>query len=120
MAVEQWRLYLQHQEFMVRTDRQSLMQLDDQQLHTSWQHKAFTKLLGLPPVMVSDRDPIFSGKFWKSLIAQIGIELRMSSAYRPQTDGQSERVNQCLEIYLRCFAHACPTKWSSFLSLAEY
>jgi hypothetical protein len=44
----------------------------------------------------------------------------MSSAYHPQTDGQSERVNQCLEIYLRCFTHACPAKWSQFLSLAEF
>jgi len=44
----------------------------------------------------------------------------MSSAYHPETDGQSERVNQCLEIYLRCFTHAYPRKWSQYLSLAEY
>lgn len=49
-----------------------------------------------------------------------GTKLRMSSSYHPQTDGQTERVNQCLEAYLRCFTHACPTKWAQWLSLAEY
>lgn len=44
----------------------------------------------------------------------------MSSVYHPQTDGQTERVNQCLEGYLRCFVHSCPGKWYSWLSLAEY
>lgn len=44
----------------------------------------------------------------------------MSSAYHPQTDGQTERVNQCLEGYLRCFVHSCPTKWKDWLSLAEF
>jgi hypothetical protein len=78
------------------------------------------KLHSLPKIMVSDRDPIFTSKFWKELFAQIGSELRMSSAYHPETDGQSERVNQCLESYLRCFAHACPHRWSQFLSLAEF
>lgn len=44
----------------------------------------------------------------------------MSSAYHPQTDGQTEHVNQCLETYLRCFAHACPSKWVQWVSLAEF
>lgn len=38
----------------------------------------------------------------------------------PETDGQTERVNQCLEIFLRCFVHACPRKWSKWLALAEF
>jgi hypothetical protein len=54
------------------------------------------------------------------LFEKVGTDLRMSSAYHPATDGQSERVNQCLEIYLRCFTHACPRKWSQWLSLAEF
>lgn len=78
------------------------------------------KLHSLPEVIISDRDPIFTSRFWKELFSQIGTELRMSSAYHPETDGQTERVNQCLEIYLRCFTHACPSKWSQYLSLAEY
>jgi hypothetical protein len=78
------------------------------------------KLHSLPKVMVSDRDPIFTSNFWRELFSALGNELRMSSAYHPATDGQSERVNQCLEIYLRCFTHACPRSWSQWLSLAEF
>ncbi|KAJ1263729.1 hypothetical protein BS78_09G208500 [Paspalum vaginatum] len=43
----------------------------------------------------------------------------MSTSYHPQSDGQTERVNQCLEGYLRCFVHSCPSHWKSWLSLAE-
>lgn len=46
-AVEQWRPYLQHGEFIIQTDHQSLTHLDDQRLSTQWQQKALTKLLGL-------------------------------------------------------------------------
>lgn len=44
----------------------------------------------------------------------------MSSSYHPQTDGQTERVNQCLETYLRCSVHSCPGNWAKWLALAEY
>lgn len=44
----------------------------------------------------------------------------MSSSYHPQTDGQTERVNQCLETFLRCFVYACPKKWRSWLAVAEF
>jgi hypothetical protein len=44
----------------------------------------------------------------------------MSSAYHPQTDGQTERANQCLETYLHCFVHTCSSKWSHWLALADY
>jgi hypothetical protein len=47
MAIDQWRPYLQNKEFVIRTDQQSLVHLDDQRLTTQWQHKALTKLLGL-------------------------------------------------------------------------
>lgn len=78
------------------------------------------KLHGLPKIIISDRDPVFTSKFWKELFQNIGTELRMSTPYHPQTDGQTERVNQCVETYLRCFIHAYPKRWSYWLSLAEF
>jgi hypothetical protein len=47
LAVQQWRAYLQHGEFLIKTDHASLAHLTDQPLHTPWQHKVFTKLMGL-------------------------------------------------------------------------
>ena len=78
------------------------------------------KLHGMPESIVSDRDRIFTSRFWRELAALSGVKLRMSSSQHPQTDGTTERVNQCLEGYLRCFTHACPVKWAQWLSLAEF
>ena len=78
------------------------------------------KLHGMPQVMVCDRDKIFTSAAWQELFKLTGTALRMSTSYHPQTDGQTERVNQCLEAYLRYFVHACPTKWKQWLSLAEF
>lgn len=78
------------------------------------------KLHSLPETIVLDRDPIFTSNFWRQLFEAIGTQLKLSSAYHPATDGQTERLNQCVETYLRCFVHACPKKWSKWISLAEY
>lgn len=78
------------------------------------------KLHGLPVAIVSDRDPVFTAKFWKELFSLAGVQLRMSSAYHPQSDGQTERVNQCMQTFLRCFVNACPSKWLKWLPLAKY
>uniref|UniRef100_A0A0A8YAL3 Integrase catalytic domain-containing protein n=1 Tax=Arundo donax TaxID=35708 RepID=A0A0A8YAL3_ARUDO len=78
------------------------------------------KLHGLPLSIVSNRDRIFTSNFWKELFKLAGVQLSMSSAYHPQSDGQTERVNQCMETFLHCFVHACPKKWIHWLSLAEY
>jgi transposase InsO family protein len=78
------------------------------------------ELHGLPSSIVSDRDPIFMSELWQELFRLVGTKLCLSSAYHPQSDGQTERVNQCVEAYLRCFIHACPRQWYSWLSLAEF
>ena len=78
------------------------------------------KLHGMPTAIVSDRDKIFTSLLWKELFKLAGTELAMSSAYHPQSDGQTERVNQCIEGYLRCFIHSCPGTWAQWLHLAEY
>lgn len=54
------------------------------------------KLHGLPSYIVSDRDTIFTSNFWKELMSVLGVQQQLSSACHPQTDGQTERVNQCL------------------------
>jgi hypothetical protein len=77
-------------------------------------------LHGLPQCIISDRDKIFTSALWKELFCLIDTKLMMSSAYHPQTDGQTKRLNQCLESYLRCTVHACPNKWFRWLPLAEF
>jgi len=59
------------------------------------------KLHGVPSSIVSDRDPRFTSRFWKSFQEALGSKLRLSSAYHPQTDRQSERTIQSLEDLLR-------------------
>jgi hypothetical protein len=78
------------------------------------------KLHGLPSMVISDRDPIFTSKLWQELFRLTDTKMNMSSAHHPQTDGQTEKLNQCLESYLRCAVHASPTKWAQWLPLAEY
>jgi transposase InsO family protein len=77
------------------------------------------KLHGPPVVIISDRDRIFTSNLWKSIFSALNVKLRYSSSYHPQTDGQTERVNQCLENYLRCMTFANPKKWTSWLPMAE-
>ena len=58
---------------------------------------------GLPKIIISDRDKKFLSQFWTALFNRLGVKLLYSTAYHPQTDGQSERTNQTVEIMLRFF-----------------
>lgn len=78
------------------------------------------RLHGLPSAIISDRDKIFTSQFWKELFRLADVSLQLSSSYHPQSDGQTERLNQTMETFLRCFVNACPAKWSSWLALAEF
>jgi transposase InsO family protein len=78
------------------------------------------KLHGPPIRILTDRDIIFTSKLWQDLFKAMKVSLHYISSYHPQTDGQTERVNQCLENYLRCMAFLEPKKWSSWLPLAEW
>ncbi|KAB2608149.1 hypothetical protein D8674_011317 [Pyrus ussuriensis x Pyrus communis] len=78
------------------------------------------RLHGMPNSIVSDRDPVFVNAFWKELFRLQGSKLCMSSGYHPQSDGQTEVMNRCLETYLRCFVGGQPRKWVQWLPWAEW
>lgn len=74
---------------------------------------------GLPESVVSDRDSRFTGMFWSGLMNSLGTKLLFSSAYHPETDGQTERVNRVLEDYLRLYVAADQSDWAELLPIAE-
>lgn len=78
------------------------------------------RLHGLPSYIVSDRGTIFTSTFWRELMQKLGVQQQLSTSYHPQTDGQSERVNQCLEAYIRCMCGRFPKAWSTWVPLAEW
>jgi hypothetical protein len=77
-------------------------------------------LHGVPKTIVSDRGPQFVAKFWEALHKSLGTKLLHSSAYHPQTSGQTERVNQILEDMLRACVLDFSPKWDECLPLAEF
>ena len=77
-------------------------------------------LHGVPKTIISDRGTQFVARFWEQLHTCLGTRLIRSSAYHPQTDGQTERINQILEDMLRACVLTYPQKWDQCLPLAEF
>ena len=78
------------------------------------------KLFGTPKKVTSDRGPQFTSKFLRALFKKLNIHSALSTAFHPQTDGQSERTIQSVEQYLRAFCNFRKTDWMKYLHLAEF
>src|SRR5258708_14503560 len=79
-----------------------------------WRHH------GLPEEVISDRGPAFISNFSHDLATLLGVKLTPSTSYHPQTNGQTERVNQEIEVYLRVFVSHQQDDWADWLPLAEF
>ena len=75
---------------------------------------------GLPDSIVTDRGSLFTSKFWSSLCYFLGVKRRLSTAFYPQTDGQTERQNSTMEAYLQAFVNFEQNDWARFLLMAEF
>ena len=83
--------------------------------------KEVVRLHGWPEVLVSDRDPRFDADFWRDLLERSGTQLRMSTPYHPETDGQTERANRTLLQMLRTFCvQGNPSTWEDRLPWLEH
>ena len=78
------------------------------------------KLQGNPKIIVSEKDPIFTGNFWIELLSCLGTQIASSSSYHLQSDGRTEIVNKFLEGSLRCFVFDKQTQWVKWLPLDEW
>lgn len=78
------------------------------------------KYHGVPRVVVTDRDPLFTSAFTRALCRMMGTKQALSTAYHPQTDGQTERVNRVLEDMLRAYVSKSQTDWDEKLACAEF
>ena len=85
----------------------------------SFIHDVF-RLHGLPSGLISDRDSKFTSAFWRECLRVLGTSRNMSTAFRPQTDGQTERTNKVLEDMLRHWVNATQDNWDDLLDCAEF
>jgi hypothetical protein len=82
--------------------------------------KEVVRLHGLPNDITFDREPQFVSNFWQQLLQTFSTFLNLSSAHHPQTNGQTERVNQILEQYLQCSLSYQQEGWVHLLPMAEF
>lgn len=78
------------------------------------------RLHGVPRTIISDRGPLMNSKYWNTFCHYLGTKRVLTSAYHPQTDGQTERQNQTLEQYLRCYCNLEQDDWACWLPMAEF
>jgi len=82
--------------------------------------KEIWRLHGLPETIISNRDTRFTSKFWMSLMQLLQVKLNVSTAFHPETDGQTERINQTLEQYLRSYCLYQQDDWVSLLPFVQH
>ena len=75
---------------------------------------------GVPDEIITDRGSVFTSQFWQSLTDLMGIKHKLSTSYHPQTDGQTERTNQTIEQYLRCYVNHEQNNWVELLPMAMF
>ena len=75
---------------------------------------------GIPQSIISDKDKLFTSKFWNTWTQQLGTKVKLLTTYHPQTDRQTEQTNQTLEQYLRHYINFKQNNWINLLPLAQY
>jgi hypothetical protein len=83
-------------------------------LHEVYRHS------GLPTILISDRDALLTSLFWTSLMDRLGVKLNLSSAFHPETDGQTERTIGTFEELIRPYVSYLQTDWDKFIDLLEF
>ena len=82
--------------------------------------KEIVRLHGLPHDIITERGTLFTSDLWKETAGKLGIERRLSMAFNPQTDGETERTNAILEQYLRAYINYQQDDGCGYLQLAEF
>lgn len=78
------------------------------------------KLHGMPTAIITNKDMIFISNLFQEIFHTLKVSLRFNTAYHPQTNSQTERVNQCLEAYLKSMVFQEPRNWYTWLPTAEW
>ncbi|PKI50469.1 hypothetical protein CRG98_029152 [Punica granatum] len=82
--------------------------------------KEIVRLHGVPVSIVSDRGSYFTSKYWNSFVTALGMKLNLTTAFHPESDGQSERTIQTLEDMLRACIIEFQGSWDDYLTLIEF
>ncbi len=83
-------------------------------------YKEIYKHHGIPRKIISDRDSMFTSSVWRNLKKTLQVKLNLSTAFHPQTDGQSERALRVLKEMLRCYVNSMQNDWEKFLPGLEF